>query len=439
MTYLIFRQHPCMCIRLSDDAVDSEDESDVDSDASVSDDSDDMLALVLDLNVLFSFAEWEDGRTYTLPPDYFARRLRPLIRIADFEGDHLSTTTARQTFRFHASSLRILVDQLRFRNTRLDNGSFVEAEELLLVLLARLACTSTNHNLALSLNVDPSRLSRVFKAALSYVHRNFAFPLLRGRDVYKYAAHMFDDWKGHCFRKMNAVELAVPEYFQDTTLLLDTFLIRIARPRTTVGGYRYRSRRVQQGLPRDQQRQWWGFYRKMHACKLQSIVSPDLMFLSLRGTFVSKRHNITVLRLSGDAVQFARASQTLGGRSIHTIAADKGYTNCMALPVTGMYKKPMTRQQRIDNSIVATVRVAVEWAHQKLHNNWRYIDLSNAMKINSIQLDKIILVMGFFTNVHTCLYGSEGCVYFSTSENPLHPPALDEYLERRQPFVREER
>jgi len=81
--------------------------------------------------------------------------------------DSLDEAFCHHTIRFHKSDLwRISEALLLPRLFRLDNGTWTDNQEMLIVLLTRMASADTNFKLQSVLDIEMTKLSRIFKVSL---------------------------------------------------------------------------------------------------------------------------------------------------------------------------------------------------------------------------------------------------------------------------------
>ena len=73
--------------------------------------------------------------------------------------------------------------------------------------------------------------------------------------------------------------------------------------------------------------------------------------------------------------------------------------------------------------ILSRSRITAEWGFGKIVNLWGFIDSKKNNKLFFQPLGTYYRVMGFLTNCHTTLYGSQTSTYFDCK-----PPTLSEYL-----------
>jgi hypothetical protein len=78
---------------------------------------------------------------------------------------------------------------------------------------------------------------------------------------------------------------------------------------------------------------------------------------------------------------------------------------------------------RLHRRRMSRMRICVEWGFGKLKTLWAFLDWSKKLKIYGSPVARYVEVCGFFTNCHTCLYGSTTSSYFLCI-----PPTLEEYL-----------
>ena len=83
----------------------------------------------------------------------------------------------------------------------------------------------------------------------------------------------------------------------------------------------------------------------------------------------------------------------------------------------------LTRDMKIFNDSMSTVRVSVEWLFADIINYFKFMDFKKDLKIGLSQVGKMYIVCALLRNALTCLYSNSTAEYFD-----LVPPTLDDYF-----------
>jgi hypothetical protein len=107
----------------------------------------------------------------------------------------------------------------------------------------------------------------------------------------------------------------------------------------------------------------------------------------------------------------------------YCIYGDAGYTTEGVQLQAPFPRFFATAQQEMFNKQMSRCRIAIEWSFGKIVNVWAYLTLWSRMRVLQIPFGSYYRVATIFTNVHTCLYGSEATTFFD-----CRPPTVEMYL-----------
>jgi hypothetical protein len=170
------------------------------------------------------------------------------------------------------------------------------------------------------------------------------------------------------------------------------------------------------------QRSMYDGHKKIHCFKVQTLVSPDGMFMDLSTPHKGKDHDSLILANS-------RLNQRMSDLQLrnpiqYTYYTDKGY------PITTSHGRGAFREgryflphQQLDNSSMVLVRVMGSECGFAKPCMFRLTDYHKNMKIRLSSVTKYYFVSCLLSNAHTCFYGNEISKKFNTS-----PPDFDEYF-----------
>lgn len=173
--------------------------------------------------------------------------------------------------------------------------------------------------------------------------------------------------------------------------------------------------------PSRNQRSVYNGHKRKHALKYQSITTPNGMIANLFGPVEGKRHDSSMLVLSGMMPVLERFSVGQNGERL-CIYGDPAY------PLRWYLQAPfrgaiVTPQQNEFNKSMSKVRVSVEWLFGKIIETFKFSDFKKSQKIRLSNIGKMYRVSALLTNAYTCLYRNNCSYYFN-----LEPPFLEDYF-----------
>ena len=160
-------------------------------------------------------------------------------------------------------------------------------------------------------------------------------------------------------------------------------------------------------------------YKKCHAIKFQSIVTPDGMIAYLFGPFVGKRHDARMLAESGLMTILADLMPADGRNGqVYALYGDLAYPQSIWLfggflnPVQGSLEAQFNRQ-------MSQARIAVEWGFNDIVTQFRHLDLTVNMKWLKEPIAVHYMNCAFLCNIRNCFYGNEVLAYFGAEAMSL--------------------
>lgn len=109
-----------------------------------------------------------------------------------------------------------------------------------------------------------------------------------------------------------------------------------------------------------------------------------------------------------------------------SLYADGGYwMRDAGIPIIVPYcRANLTPQQISFNTLMSSLRIAVEWSFGDVINLWKYLDYAAQLKVAHQPVGTFYRVAVFLTNCYTSLHRNRTSYYFNCS-----PPSLEEYLQ----------
>jgi hypothetical protein len=96
--------------------------------------------------------------------------------------------------------------------------------------------------------------------------------------------------------------------------------------------------------------------------------------------------------------------------------------------VASLRLHPEGQDQTDANTAASAIRVPVEWSFGKIDALFPFIETVKKMKLNEREIGVYMVVAALLTNIHTCLYGSQTSLYFSSNDDIVIPPSLESYM-----------
>ena len=173
--------------------------------------------------------------------------------------------------------------------------------------------------------------------------------------------------------------------------------------------------------PGKNQRVLYNGHKKVHSIKFQSVAAPNGLIANLYGPVEGKRHDSSMLMMSGLLTQLQQHSFNPNG-DILCVYGDPAY------PLRPQLQAPfkgarLTPDQLAWNESMSQVRVSVEWIFGDIVNYFKFLDFKKNLKIGLSPVGKMYLSCALIQNAHSCLYGSTTSEYFN-----VDPPTLEEYF-----------
>ena len=181
------------------------------------------------------------------------------------------------------------------------------------------------------------------------------------------------------------------------------------------------------GRPHDVQRELYSGHKRGHYIKFQSLFYPNGMIGDLYGPMIGRRHDSYLLRKSGLNNRILNMLHPFLPDTVYHTYGDAAYPHLPRWLKRGGRRNQGALQdnqgQQAAYMILSRSRITVEWGFGKIVNLWGFIDYKKNNKLFLQPLGTYYRVMGFLTNCHTTLYGSQTSTYFDCK-----PPTLSEYL-----------
>lgn len=162
-------------------------------------------------------------------------------------------------------------------------------------------------------------------------------------------------------------------------------------------------------------------HKRRHCLSFQGCIAPDGIYISFFGPVEGRRHDSTLLRMSG-LLPFIRNSDELAAQQF-LIYGEPAYAvnDLMCAPFKGATLSP---QQAEFNRTLSKARVSVEWGFGNVKRLFAFVEYAKSQKILLSPIATLFKVAVLLTNIHVCITErSQSSVYFH-----VQPPTLEEYL-----------
>lgn len=327
---------------------------------------------------------------FVIGPERFS-----LARIEREWGE--SSGNCKATFRFTLLELRRLLVGLRLPDVvhvgPPGHVSKFAGDEVLLIVLRRLAYPITWDKLVWEAGRSMSQLSRAFKWGTRYLMS--AHPHLYDHRSLECWAPSFARFASAVHQKGGAKSLS------NCAMFVDGSLQRLDRP----GVY---------------QHILYNGHKRCHCVKWQGIMLPNGIMPFPYGP-VNGRHNDSYMMDKSELERILRRCSNGLGR-IFCAYGDAAY------PASHYIRCPfkhllLTIQEATFNKCMSKARIPNEWGFGKLKLNFAFLDYKNGLKPFKNDVSVYWPVANMLNNCHTCLNGSQTNLYFG-----IPAPELEEYL-----------
>ncbi|CAB1105988.1 unnamed protein product [Ectocarpus sp. CCAP 1310/34] len=174
--------------------------------------------------------------------------------------------------------------------------------------------------------------------------------------------------------------------------------------------------------PWQNQRIYDNGWKRVHLLKYQAVDSPDGITRQLWGPVLGRRHDVTLLGLSGLLETLMQSFNDAAGVPYY-IYGDPAYqvSPWLMAPFKGLLSVAKVAFIRA----MSRVRVAVEWGFGRVVALWPYVDYvkKRQVALSACGLGRQYAVAGILTNCPCCFNLNSTAKLFD-----LTPPSLQEYL-----------
>ena len=169
------------------------------------------------------------------------------------------------------------------------------------------------------------------------------------------------------------------------------------------------------------QRSVYNGHLRRHCLNYQGVTTPDGFLISMFGPVEGRRHDSTMLAISGFLERLRSNGDTLKSKYIYGDPA-YGCSDLVCCPFASA--EPGSRQSDFSRSM-SSVREAVEWSFGRPKTLWPTVAYDKKIKVRQVTVGRTFLVSSLLTNCHCCLQpnGNQISMYFG-----VRRPTLEEYF-----------
>lgn len=306
----------------------------------------------------------------------------------------------------------------------LDNGSVVNGQEGLLIMLRLLAYPLRLIDVEEFYGWELTRICRIKNWVLNHVfkkhkHRIQNFLHWHVRYIEQSKAALQD------FKRSISPTNTLAYRTRNVAWIIDGYRCSVCRPSQPIAG---QQDEAQPDV--DLQCLVYNKWKKVHNILFQNVTTPYGLIADFAGPIVGKNNDLNILASSDVLNRFRTALIGAGlNPADFDMLGDKLYMNVPNL--WRLYKQPMTEQAELDNSIDTEPRTIVEWVNGKISTNWKGLRFKEKQKIRLSNVGRHFIVAALLTNAHTLLLGGQTMNYMYNGEHPfrLEMPSLENYFE----------
>lgn len=170
------------------------------------------------------------------------------------------------------------------------------------------------------------------------------------------------------------------------------------------------------------QRSLYNGHPRRHCFNWQAVTAPDGIIVSIFGPVEGRRHDSTMLSMSGILDVFKNdESMLFNGKVIY---GDPAY-GCSQYVCCPFENPGSNGAMKLFNSRMSSVREAVEWGFGRVKMLWSFLNWDKKLRTRQTAVGKLFVVGVLLSNLHACLQptGNQISIYFN-----LLPPSVDSYL-----------
>jgi hypothetical protein len=291
----------------------------------------------------------------------------------------------------------------------LDNNCRVSGEEAFLMALDRFAFPKRLTDMENTYGREYSQISRTINTVVRRVVHDHRHRLSN----IGFFVEQFPTYHAAIIRKIREENNdVVPQREAGTVGFVDGWRVRICRPSE-----------LHPEDPEDIQRAAYDGHAAEHNLAYLILSFPDGMIGHRYGPVAGRNPDATLLRDSGFNALMRDCQEAAG---MHYMAyLDNAFTtqsHCVAA-YKGTAGHPLEQWQRDANTLMAKLRIGVEWAIGRVTEIYKFVDYFRGQKVQQNGVAEYVDFAMLMANMRTCFYGAQENTYFTTA-----PPAAASYF-----------
>ena len=163
-------------------------------------------------------------------------------------------------------------------------------------------------------------------------------------------------------------------------------------------------------------------YRRCHALKFQSVITPDGYIAHMFGPCIGRRHDNRMMNESGLLHELMALMPLFGNGRVFALFGDLAYAMNPWM-LKGFVNPAPGSPQANFNTMMSSLRIAVEWGFHNLLAQFTFLDFRRSMQVYKMPVGRYFVVAAFLSNIRVCYYGSQTSEYFGCA-----PLQLQQYL-----------
>lgn len=316
------------------------------------------------------------------------------LRSTMFNLNALSEMQSLRDFRFKKADVGRLCEMIDWNGPTTRNQYNCHPLTATCLFLQRLATTVRWYDVEAKFGLFQSQMSEVFWEVVEKFTDKYSYVLKLRGNFLRERAHRYA-------QAIQEAGAPLPRCVG----FIDCTKIRMSRP----GGHG------------SMQRSCYSGHKRFHCLIYQTITTPDGLMFALFGPELGRRHDLTLYRESGwepimenflhiDGVQFY-------------IFGDSAYLlrPWMQRP---FFRELATLDEKLFNTAMSSVRVAVEHNYKDLKQYWVSQDFARNLRVKKAPIALLYRASAILLNFQSCLYRRGQIV----DRFDVTPPSLEEYL-----------
>jgi nuclease HARBI1 len=164
-------------------------------------------------------------------------------------------------------------------------------------------------------------------------------------------------------------------------------------------------------------------YIRGHGLKFETVQTPEGFVAWIKGPYPAPRGDARIFREGGllDQLRSIMPADGTNG-TIFSLYGDLAYPQSSWM-MRGYINAESGSAEARFNTIMSSVRIAVEWSYSMVTRSWSFLSFRDSMRIFKCPVAQYYINGVFLSNLRTSIYGNQTAEYFGVT-----PMCLEEYL-----------